>query len=190
MNLRPVITGMLLLGTAACGTLSEKECRRADWNGIGLSDAQHGYAITRIADHEQACSKYQVIPDLAAYTSAHARGVTRYCLPSVGFQEGRKGRGYAKICPLDSGPPFVDAYSRGYDIYRIQNDIDEVDRRIFNAQDLAFSRYLTADQRSVYQSQLLTLYALRASLTDQSWKMESAYYQHKPAPAYSAASFP
>ena len=190
MSIRHALACQMVMMSTGCATLSEHQCRSADWNVIGLSDGQRGYPPARIRDHQQACVRYQIEPDVAAYESARARGITRYCTVDAGFQEGRKGRGYWNTCPFDSGPPFVAAYRRGYDIYRVLADVDEVNRRIFNVEGLAVAPYLAADHRSAYQSQLFALYALRASLDDLAWRMESARDQRKPAPDYVAPSFP
>lgn len=190
MNCKRALACLLLIALPGCATLSEQQCRSADWSALGMADGQRGYPPRRIADHQQACSRYQVEPDVAAYESARTRGVTRYCTAAMGFSEGRKGRGYWNSCPLDSGPPFVAAYQRGYNIYRVHADIDETNRRIFNVEGLAVAPYLSTDQRASYQSQLFALYSLRASLDDLAWRMESAWDQGKAAPDYAAPSFP
>ena len=190
MSTRHALACLMVMVAVGCATLSRRQCRTADWEAIGLSDGQRGYPPGRIGDHQQACIRYQIEPDVAAYESARTRGITRYCTVTAGFLEGRKGRGYWNTCPFDSGPPFVAAYRRGFDIYRVHADVNEVNRRIFNVEGLAVAPYLSVDQRSAYQSQLFALYALRASLDDLAWRMESAWDQRKPAPDYVAPSFP
>ena len=190
MKFRHALACLLMVCGSGCATLSESQCRKADWDAIGLADGRRGYPPTRIVDHQQACAAYNVEPDLADYESARARGITRYCTVENGFRQGRGGRGYWQSCPLASGEPFIEAYRRGYDVYRVTRDLDAVRRRIFNIEGLAVAPYLSADQRSAYQAQLVSLYALRASLDDQAWRMESAWDQHQPAPDYEAPAIP
>lgn len=190
MSVRHVWACLWVTMLAGCATLSEQQCRQADWDGIGLQDGRRGYPPLRIVEHQKACAPYEIEPDWAAYESARARGVTHYCRATVGFEEGRRGRGYWNVCPFGSGETFLSGYRRGYDLYRVRKDLDEADRRIFNIERLAVAPYLNADQRSVYQSQLLALYALRASMEDLAWRMESAWDQRKPAPDYRPPGFP
>src|SRR3954471_15491410 len=57
---------MLFASLLGCSTLSEKQCKTANWTELGERDAYDGYARERLYDHQKACSEYSVAPQTAA----------------------------------------------------------------------------------------------------------------------------
>ena len=68
---RAGLVAALLAALAAGGraTLSEDECRSADWNQIGRRDGLRGSPAARLEEHIGACSKLGIRPDAAQYTA-------------------------------------------------------------------------------------------------------------------------
>jgi hypothetical protein len=105
------VAAAALLG--GCASLSEDQCRQADWMAIGQSDGYAGYAMTRLQDHTNACKKLGITPDPVAYSRGRQTGLRGYCTAPRGFTEGRTGNAYAGVCPPDLAPAFMAAYNDG-----------------------------------------------------------------------------
>lgn len=137
-GLRSLVASVLALAAlSGCSTLSEDECRTADWRLIGFEDGTEGHAASRIGRHREACSEYGITPELGAYQDGRREGLLRYCTASNGYEEGRRGRRYEGVCPVRAEQDFLDGYEQGRRVYeyerivqRIESDIDDVDRDI------------------------------------------------------------
>ena len=51
-----VFVPLALLLLASCATLSEEECRAADWYQIGVNDGAEGRATDYVESHRRACA--------------------------------------------------------------------------------------------------------------------------------------
>jgi len=98
------LLAMVLAGGCSSG-LSKNECVTADWHMIGYEDGLHGLPAGRIGVHRVACAKFQVTPNLAAYTEGRERGLLEFCQPRNGFRVGLNGWSYANVCSAASEPP-------------------------------------------------------------------------------------
>ena len=116
-----VVLAAVGLQLGGCATLSENECRSADWNAIGYRDGANGYDAGRLADHAEACAEYSISPDQKEYESGRFRGLELFCTEQKGVQVGRQGSSYSGVCPADIEPDFL----HGYDLGRRMYDIDQ-----------------------------------------------------------------
>jgi len=117
---RRVCKGLLVLGAVAlagCASLSQHECQLVDWHTAGLNDASKGLPLTRLAEYTQACSQYNITPDLTAYRVGYDLGLQSYCQNANGFAVGSSGAGYLGICPAALEPQFLTGYRAGYSIF-------------------------------------------------------------------------
>ncbi|NRF71576.1 DUF2799 domain-containing protein [Aquincola sp. S2] len=115
----------LLCAAAAlsgCATLSDKECRRADWRAIGQSDGVAGWGISRLDEHAKACREVGVVPDPTAYARGREQGLQSYCQPQVGRTKGADGASYYGVC---SGPAEA-AFMRGYQVGKQIHDLKKL----------------------------------------------------------------
>jgi len=111
-----IFTAMAVMSAAAlsgCASLNEAECRQGDWASIGQMDGSNGYPMTRFQEHVDACKKFSVAADQAAYSRARDLGLRTYCTPERGFTEGRTGNAYHGVCPPQSAGLFMTAYNDG-----------------------------------------------------------------------------
>jgi hypothetical protein len=120
----PVVLIALLLG--GCASMSEKECRTADWESVGYVDGTRGYNSGRIADHSEACAKVGVTPDRKLYEEGRNRGLEEFCTPRTGLRVGQQGGSYSGVCPLDLEPGFMRGYDVGRDLHDIQYRMDQL----------------------------------------------------------------
>ena len=126
-TLSALLVSVLLVG---CATLNENECRSADWRELGRTDGANGYEATRLGDHVDACGKYGVSPDAAAYRSGREEGLRQYCTPENALQRGIDARGYNAVCPGESGEMFRRIYDRGTVLNQIRSDVNEIQQRL------------------------------------------------------------
>jgi hypothetical protein len=113
-----VVLGALL--SSGCASLSENECRAADWESIGYQDGSRGHDAGRIGSHSEACTEYGIRPDRELYEEGRLRGLELFCTGPNGVRLGRQGYAYSGVCPLSLQGEFV----RGYEIGRELHDLD------------------------------------------------------------------
>ncbi|MCV6590004.1 MAG: DUF2799 domain-containing protein [Marinobacterium sp.] len=123
------VTGCVLLG--GCASLSQNDCRSARWQMIGERDAGWGYEASRVDAHREACFRYGVQPDFAAYQDGYARGLQSYCTYKGGHQAGYKGLSYRHICPKSTEAEFLEGYRLGRQQYNREEFYDLRDRYFY-----------------------------------------------------------
>lgn len=122
-----LLTGIFASG---CATLDKNECLVANWETIGYEDGTQGRPASRIGKHRTACAKYNVAPDLALYTKGREQGLMQYCLASVGYREGVKGRTYHNVCPAATEHDFLAGYQYGQRLYKINSRVHRLEHKI------------------------------------------------------------
>lgn len=140
-HLLAAITACLL---GACATMSEDECRAADWRTFGLEDGARGVAVSGIGKYREACASHGIAPNLAEYQAGHAIGARSFCTPTNGYAKGRAGvNGYENFCPADLAAPFLDAYADGRLVHsadqrvaRARQALDDIDDEINSIDEL------------------------------------------------------
>ena len=111
---------------SSCTTLNKSECREADWQTIGLEDGAKGHPLTYISKHRKACAEYGVTPDLDQYRLGHNAGLKRFCTPANGFKQGRAGRSYNDVCPVELEGRFLAGYDTGHELHELKSEIDRM----------------------------------------------------------------
>jgi hypothetical protein len=121
---------------SGCATLNKSECRKADWEMIGLEDGAKGHPLTYIGNHRKACAEYGVKSDLDQYSIGHQAGLTRFCTLDNGFKQGRAGREYNNVCPVELEGQFLAGYDTGRELHELKSEIDQMlqDARTANAE--------------------------------------------------------
>lgn len=128
------LLAVVLLAGCASG-LGKDECVTADWRMIGYEDGLHGYPADRIGFHRASCAKYQVVPNLAAYSDGRDRGLVEYCQPKNGFRVGLNGGGYANVCSGAVETAFVDSYRYGRQIHDARAELSNTQSRLRGARN-------------------------------------------------------
>jgi len=116
----------LVAGLTSCASLSESECRAADWEIIGLEDGSKGRSTSHIGKHRKACADYNIAPDLAAYSRGHASGLRQFCTEQNGYNEGVRGHSNANVCPVQLARNFNSGYQRGFEVYQKNREINRL----------------------------------------------------------------
>ncbi len=120
---------------AGCATLNEEECLTADWVGIGFTDGTEGYSPARLNEHAEACSRYDLGVDAAAWRRGYEDGLVRYCTPFSGASAGARGETYRGVCPSQLEGAFLTAYSEGREVRRVWEYYQDELRRIARIED-------------------------------------------------------
>jgi len=117
MNTQKLLILVLVISTLnGCATLSKEDCLQGDWKTIGYNDGAQGYTLSRLTEHQQACTEYGVKPDLVAYQAGHAEGLVYYCQPNNGFKLGEQVANYSLgLCPANLETAFLLQYVLGLD---------------------------------------------------------------------------
>ncbi|WP_319380694.1 DUF2799 domain-containing protein [Thiomicrorhabdus sp.] len=113
---------VLLIGGAflsGCASLSEDECRVANWYEVGYSDATGGYQSGRISDHREACAPVGVKVDLNGYLSGYQQGLQVYCSRQTGFKLGKNGNAFPSQCRAVNREEVELGYVRGSEVHRL-----------------------------------------------------------------------
>lgn len=127
---------LAVIFAGGCSTgLSKNECMTADWHMIGYEDGLHGFPAERIGVHRVACAKFQVTPNLAAYTEGRERGLAEFCQPRNGFRFGLGGGSYANVCSAATEPAFVEGYRYGRQIHDARTELRDTQVRLRRARD-------------------------------------------------------
>ena len=115
---------LALLALGGCATLSEEECKTADWGRLGYQDGAAGHPDSRLAEHAEACAKVGIRPMADLWRAGWDRGVRTYCVRRVGWNEGLAGRSYQGVCRGRGEEHFLPAYQAGAEIHHLQSRID------------------------------------------------------------------
>lgn len=115
-----------------CASMSEGQCRRADWYERGLEDGREGRRANWLDAHREACAKAGVQPDATRWRAGWEAGNQAYCTPRSGWQAGALNRGYGGACRDRDEDAFMRAYGAGQAVWRtrqeLQRNWDEVER--------------------------------------------------------------
>jgi hypothetical protein len=126
---------MLIASLLGCSTLSEKQCKTANWAQLGERDAYEGYGRERLYDHQKACSEYSVAPQTVAYNEGWDKGIRLYCTPQRGFDVGKTGASYRRTCPPELEAGFQRGFDTGQGLYRESKHSDQLRRDIQTYED-------------------------------------------------------
>jgi hypothetical protein len=164
------------LATVSCQTLNQAECQTAGWYELGQRDGVEGRAVTHVARHLEACSRYGMSVDDAAWRAGWEKGIRQYCVPENGLSLGLSGASQSSSCPADMAQPFMQAYTVGRRVYdaraerdRIQTELSDLNRRMVEAK--------TQEERASLSSQVILkqndLLMSERRLRDAEWELET-----------------
>ena len=137
----------LILLLSGCASLSEGECRTADWYELGRQDGEDGLPRSRLHDHNEACADYGIEPHRAAYFAGRERGLEAYCTARNGYREGREGNKYRDVCPQPAESRFLRAYDQGKTIHEVEEKLEAIDNAIERKEDRLDDDDRTTEER-------------------------------------------
>jgi len=130
---------LLLLAVAllaGCESMSEQECKVADWQRVGFNDGASGDSERRLAAYAEDCGKTGVTPDAQAYRRGWDSGIQRFCTAANGWRAGTQGNsGKNTVCQGQAG---YEAFSRyldaGLQVYRTNEQMRQNDQETHRLQ--------------------------------------------------------
>lgn len=130
MKINSSITLACLALLCGCSTLSEQECRSADWYQLGAKDGQQGEPANLLDEHKESCKSYGVRPDESRYLEGREAGLKEYCQFGNAFRIGTNGEEYKGTCPLEVDAAFRRNNAAALEVYNSKKKIEEVDRKL------------------------------------------------------------
>tara|TARA_B100000029_G_C16947640_1_gene731297 strand:+ start:158 stop:550 length:393 start_codon:yes stop_codon:yes gene_type:complete len=103
----------LLVLLSGCASLTENQCKVANWYKIGLKDAEKGHEESRIEDHKKSCAKLKITPNPEQYKKGREVGLQEFCTESKGLSYGISRRDFPDICPEELRLNFEKGYKEG-----------------------------------------------------------------------------
>ncbi len=98
-----------------------EQCETANWRNVGYQDGQHDKDRSRFYKYQESCERFMIHPDQVAYDEGFDFGyqafLQDYCTYENGYEIGRDGDDYRKICPANLRDKFLNGYQHGYDLY-------------------------------------------------------------------------
>ena len=89
--------------------MSEKECRKGDWYGLGIKDGSQGLTPVKYFDYEAACAEYNIKAKRDRYNEGHTIGLKTYCRYEMGKEVGESGEAVNQLCNGVAG------YKKGFE---------------------------------------------------------------------------
>lgn len=126
---------LIAVTLAGCETMSKDECRSADWAQVGYQDGREGRARSRIESITESCTKTNVAPDRERYFIGRNKGLREYCTPAHGFELGKNGAIYSRVCPPESANGFEASYKNGHRIYDASQVVSKLEDKRHKLED-------------------------------------------------------
>jgi len=113
-----------------CATLSQQDCKRGDWFGLGVQDGRSGATSDRLNDHQKACSEYGVAVNDSQYFAGREQGIREYCRIENAFEEGLQGHDYRHVCPPSIDGVFSRYHAAAYAVHKERAELDRIDNEL------------------------------------------------------------
>ena len=170
MNVLRVLAVLASLAAAGCASMSEKECRSADWEAVGQADGARGSPGDMLERHRKACARHDVQPAEAAWRAGFAKGLETFCTPKGGYVAARAGNGHHNNCfGLPGEDKFMAGFNNGAQVQALLREVRELHRRLRDIESSALS-----GQYSDYELAQVRLRAAEMSdaLRRKQWELE------------------
>jgi hypothetical protein len=135
-----------LAGLSGCATMTDQQCRTANWVEIGQRDGAAGWAASRLQEHAKACGEYGIVPNAGAYERGRQQGLLSYCQPTVGRSKGVEGATYYNVCSGPAETGFLRGYEVGRQIHGLKKLQDENRKRRKELTDQLAKKETSADE--------------------------------------------
>lgn len=122
MRLQMLLLPALLL--VGCETMTEDQCRKADWAERGRADGRGGEPESHLDAHRRACAKAGVTPDERRWRQGWAEGARDFCVPRVAWQRGLDNRSYHGSCRDFDEAVWLRWYRAGKDAHATRSERD------------------------------------------------------------------
>ena len=134
-NSSPFMIMIIALFMSGCAVMSEEECVTGDWHAIGFEDGADGRTMNQLSRYREACAKYGITADAAAYRAGRDEGLYDYCQPGRGYRVGLSGQSYNGVCHAELERDFVNAHRIGYQLFTLRSEVSRVEYQLHENED-------------------------------------------------------
>lgn len=136
-----IFTGCISLG------MTEKKCQELNAHKYGRMTALHTLDIHTFNKYKELCAqKYQVTLSQTEYDKGYKQGVKELCTYQGGYNLGRSGIKYRKVCAKKNELKFTNGYKKGRfeyleaEVARLSRSVRSLKSEIFRQQIESISR--------------------------------------------------
>jgi hypothetical protein len=142
-----IFTWAPILALTGCASLSESDCRNAQWESRGHIDGSSGTPYSRLQSHREACAEYGIDIDEGQYRNGYERGLRHYCTPSNGYRVGTNGSTYYGVCKGNAEPLFLAQYQKGKREFETKKRLEAINSKMAEIYNKLKDSKLDARQR-------------------------------------------
>jgi hypothetical protein len=152
---RGLVGVLALVLLSGCATMTEDECRYADWYDIGLRDGREAKPQSRVTSYVDACAPFQVRPDMDAWEQGRAAGLGEFCQLPVALERGLNRYSYDRVC---GDPDFERVYLAAKALGDARHVIETTDTELARKEEkLVKDKELTDEKRAELELEIRNL---------------------------------
>lgn len=146
-----------LIVLTGCATLSQEDCRRGDWYGLGIKDGLAGETGGRLSEHAKACYEYGIAVGNDAYLAGREQGLREYCRLENAFAVGLNGRPYHHVCPPAIDGLFAHYHASAYAVHEDRAELDRIDSELSGQESRLQDKKLNDRERARIRDEIRDL---------------------------------
>lgn len=166
MDLRRSLGLFGILALTGCATLSQQDCIRGDWFGLGINDGRTGQTLNRLDEHQNACSEYGIAVNRDAYYAGREQGLRDYCQFDNAFKTGLNGEQYRHVCPPSIDGIFAHYHSAAFAVYEDRAELERLDGELSSRERDLYDKKLSDKERGRIRQDIRDLDRKRERLRD------------------------
>ena len=111
----------ILVCLSGCATKPvNASCQTLDWYELGRRDGTNGKRNANFNQHSMSCEGQTLSLYKSHYTSGRNAGLISYCSAFSGWNTGRAGQSYNKVCPKQLERIFLRNYKVGLKVFSLE----------------------------------------------------------------------
>lgn len=166
MNLPRLFWFLSIVALTGCATLSQEECSRGDWFGLGINDGRSGETTSRLDEHRKACLEYGIAVNDGAYFAGREQGLQDYCQLDNAFRLGLSGKQYRHVCPPSIDGLFAHYHSAALMVYQDHAELERLDNELASKEGYLYDKKLSDKERARTRNEISNLDRERYRLRD------------------------
>lgn len=103
-----------------CQHSPPENCSEPDWFEIGRRDGSAGKRIGLEHKYLGVCEKSNSSQNFELYKNGREAGLNEFCKPKNGFELGKAGQTYTKVCPPEIESDFLKFYMKGQHVHKLR----------------------------------------------------------------------
>ncbi len=137
-----------VLVLAGCATLSQEDCLRGDWFGVGMKDGLAGEPESLLSEHAKACYEYGIVVENQTYFAGREQGLRDYCRLENAFAVGLNGRPYHHVCPGPIDGLFGHFHAAAYAVYVAHSEMERIENELYSKERQLHDKKLNDKDRA------------------------------------------